>query len=302
MSEIAERVSLSGIFASYSRELSETFQATEQALKLPLERGEGREAVLRQFLEGTLPSRYGVGTGFVVNAAGIQSKHIDIVIYDALTCPVFRIGHDPKHDVYPVGGVYGTIEVKSTLTPAKFDEAWNNALSVKEVWKGYAESQRNAAVERPAPALLKANSSASSTIQDSTAHQRRIVLIPPVTACFAYRVQQDWGRPDGKGWQLTAIEKLEAYPWRHSLDLICVHDTGVLTQVFAPNMRSAQGQPEPTKEPQWMLAVGTAFDPFTLFYLHLLIWLSCLMPERIQLMNYFDAAVREREASGDISR
>ena len=84
-----------------------------EAIRHAGDRGQNRESDLREFLRTHLPSRYGVTKGEVVTKDGGHSHSADVVIYDAMNCPVLYSG---KTAVLPVEGVYGIIEVKSTLS------------------------------------------------------------------------------------------------------------------------------------------------------------------------------------------
>ena len=84
------------------------------------DKGENREEILMEFLEKHLPKRYGVTKGEVVTKDGKRSHAIDIIIYDALNCPVL---YSEKTSIVPIEGVYGIIEVKSSLSKAEFEDA-----------------------------------------------------------------------------------------------------------------------------------------------------------------------------------
>ena len=84
------------------------------------DKGENREEILREFLENHLPKRYGVTKGEVITKDGNRSHAIDIIIYDAVNCPVLYSG---KTSIVPIEGVYGIIEVKSSLSKAEFEDA-----------------------------------------------------------------------------------------------------------------------------------------------------------------------------------
>jgi hypothetical protein len=84
------------------------------------DRGENRESILRKFLEDHLPARYGFAKGQVINSSGEISHSADIIIYDRLSCPLFYAGQTA---ILPVEGVYGIIEVKSTLSKTTFLDA-----------------------------------------------------------------------------------------------------------------------------------------------------------------------------------
>src|SRR5258708_28234929 len=80
------------------------------------DKGENREDILRDFLKEHLPKRYGVVKGEIITSTGQRSHAVDIIVYDALNCPLLYSG---KTVVVPVEGVYGIIEVKSRLSKAE---------------------------------------------------------------------------------------------------------------------------------------------------------------------------------------
>lgn len=84
------------------------------------DKGENREEILREFLEKHLPTRYGVTKGEVITKDGNRSHAIDIIIYDAVNCPVLYSG---KTSIVPIEGVYGIIEAKSSLSKVEFEDA-----------------------------------------------------------------------------------------------------------------------------------------------------------------------------------
>jgi hypothetical protein len=97
-------------------------------------KGTLRETLLGEILQRFLPIHYGIGTGIVVNEAGIQSSQIDLVVFDRRVVPPFvRTG---ASDVYPWQSVVATIEVKSKLTTAKLRDAEANAMRLsREVFR-----------------------------------------------------------------------------------------------------------------------------------------------------------------------
>jgi len=106
--------------------LEELFRRIETTLSAQLhqagivehhgDRGENREEILSQFLSKHLPRRYGVAKGEVITKAGQRSHAIDLIIYDRINCPVLYSG---MTKILPVEGVYGIIEMKSTLSKAE---------------------------------------------------------------------------------------------------------------------------------------------------------------------------------------
>jgi hypothetical protein len=109
--------------------LDELFQRIEATLSARLneagfvqhsgDKGENREQVLMEFLSEHLPSRYGIAKGEVITKSGERSHSADLIIFDRATCPVLYSG---RTKIIPIEGVYGIIEVKSTLSKAEFDD------------------------------------------------------------------------------------------------------------------------------------------------------------------------------------
>jgi hypothetical protein len=98
----------------------------------PGELGTGREEVIRDFLRQHLPKRFGVSTGFVFDAHGKVSHQIDVIIYDAYSCPAFEAVGGKMF--FPCESVVAVGEVKSQLTSTKkVSEAFDNLRSVKEL-------------------------------------------------------------------------------------------------------------------------------------------------------------------------
>ena len=93
--------------------------------------GEANESVLRNLIKRFIPSRYGVGSGIVVDHAGRSSRQCDIIIYDPLLYPsLLALG---EVHLFPVDFVYGVIEVKTTLDVGKVKIALENIASVKRL-------------------------------------------------------------------------------------------------------------------------------------------------------------------------
>ncbi|MEX6151038.1 DUF6602 domain-containing protein [Providencia hangzhouensis] len=94
------------------------------------DKGENREEFLMDFLREHLPKRYGITKGEVITKDGIHSHAIDIIIYDAVNCPVLYAG---KTSILPIEGVYGIIEVKSSLSKVEFDDAAKKISEFKKL-------------------------------------------------------------------------------------------------------------------------------------------------------------------------
>lgn len=108
------------------------------------ERGRNDEAYLRQFLQRVLPSRFSLGTGFIVSSA-IEKKpscQNDIIISDQFwNSPLYN---ELAAKVYPVETVYAIIEVKGVLDrslrgrkikKSDLDSAFENIAYIRELAK-----------------------------------------------------------------------------------------------------------------------------------------------------------------------
>lgn len=94
------------------------------------DKGENREEFLINFLKKHLPSRYGVAKGEAITKDGSRTHAIDIIIYDAVNCPIL---YAEKTSILPIEGIYGIIEVKSSLSKAEFDDAAGKITSFKRL-------------------------------------------------------------------------------------------------------------------------------------------------------------------------
>lgn len=132
--------------------MAEDFKAAAQ-IKHDGSRGAVRESVLRSFLHERLPRKLAIGSGEIVSAARETSAQVDLVIYDALeTVPLL---FSDAVQVFPIEGVYGTIEVKSGLDKPELIKGLDNIESVKSIApRGVFQHRVGAMVSgmpRPAP-------------------------------------------------------------------------------------------------------------------------------------------------------
>ena len=95
------------------------------------DRGSVRERIVTKFLRPFLPPCYGLDSGEVFSADGVQSAQIDIVIYDAIFSTIlFR---DEEKCLFPAESVFGSIEVKSNLNSAELKTSIDNIGSLKRL-------------------------------------------------------------------------------------------------------------------------------------------------------------------------
>jgi hypothetical protein len=125
--------------SEYFRALQSIFQLEAKVLTSVLphlgERGRNDEERFRSFLSRVLPRKFSVGTGFVVcSKPGVPvSDQNDVVLVD-------EIDNSPLHRelsayVYPVEMVYGTIEVKASLTKADLIPICESIKKIREAGK-----------------------------------------------------------------------------------------------------------------------------------------------------------------------
>jgi hypothetical protein len=94
------------------------------------DRGENLETILSDVLRKRLPHRYGVVKGQVITSAGEASHSADLIIYDAIDCPVL---YTEQTAVVPVEGVYGIVELKSRLSKGELVDAMQKIASFKRL-------------------------------------------------------------------------------------------------------------------------------------------------------------------------
>jgi hypothetical protein len=88
---------------------------------------------VRRFLREHLPKRFDVGSGFVIDSLDNISKQTDVIIYDALNCPVYRASDVAA--IIPSDNVAAIVEVKSRLDKETMRQAFENIRAVKSLVK-----------------------------------------------------------------------------------------------------------------------------------------------------------------------
>jgi hypothetical protein len=117
------------------------------------ERGRANELALASVLERFLPDRWAVGTGLVVDRHDVQSRQMDIVIYERSDqAALFAQATELLH---PVETVIACIEVKTTVTKRDIERDFAAKRS------SLADLTPSAGFERPFLVLLAYNSEPS---------------------------------------------------------------------------------------------------------------------------------------------
>ncbi len=126
------------IFKQAARKLRQDFEELSTVPHGGLKGGEA-ERLVRDFLTAHLPRRFGVGSGFILDANDEVSSQTDVIIYDAFNCPVYRASDEAG--IFPSQNVVGVIEVKSVLDKQKLLDAAKKIHTVKQLAKIPAPEQ-----------------------------------------------------------------------------------------------------------------------------------------------------------------
>jgi len=140
-----------------------------QSIRHNASKGSVREGILAgEFLAKYLPGHVSLITGGeVLSAQGEVSTQQDLLVVDPRTPPLYA----RDYQVVPVECVYMVGEVKSRLTTAELEVAWNGAQSVKRMQKTAYRQPRHHVIIEPG---------------GMTAYGRRWSWYPTTAFLFAY--------------------------------------------------------------------------------------------------------------------
>jgi hypothetical protein len=126
------KVSRQTIFAQAARKLRQDFDELSVVPHNGL-KGNEAEKLVKVFLKEHLPKRFSVGSGFIIDRSDNVSKQTDVIIYDALNCPVYRASEDAA--IFPSDNVAAVVEVKSCLDKKQLILSFENILATKQLAK-----------------------------------------------------------------------------------------------------------------------------------------------------------------------
>lgn len=118
---------LDGLQARLEGEL----RGNRTAVTQPSARGEASEEDWLRILKDHLPQRYQADRAFVIDANGVCSEQIDIVIYDRQYSPFLYNQANQRY--VPAESVYGVLEVKQDLSREHVLYAGDKAASVRRL-------------------------------------------------------------------------------------------------------------------------------------------------------------------------
>ena len=127
--------------------------------------GANREDLVKQFLIGHLPKRFGVSTGLIVSHDDMFSSQADLVVVDDQNnAPLYP---ESSNKLWPVEAVYALIEVKTHLSPNDLQDAVCKGRKFKRLRREFCDNGSPRRIEdslfviwsfeSPTPQKLKAN-------------------------------------------------------------------------------------------------------------------------------------------------
>ena len=127
----SNRIELSGLFESTQKKMVGEFSAIREALDHGGTLGDETELAWRDFISRLLPTRYQVCDGFVLDAQGLRSDQIDIIVCDRhYSPPLFQAG---SVQYVPAEAVYAVFEVKQRIDRKTLRQACAKVSSVRRL-------------------------------------------------------------------------------------------------------------------------------------------------------------------------
>lgn len=102
--------------------------------------GQNKEKLVLELLERSLPSRYVVDSGLIVDSEGGHSHETDLLIADGLND--FSFFSKTFKSIWFVESVYAAIEIKSMLGSAELDDAIEKCRCFKKLKRKFDESTK----------------------------------------------------------------------------------------------------------------------------------------------------------------
>jgi hypothetical protein len=125
-------LSRNAIFQMAAQKLRQDFSALGVVPHSGL-KGDEAAKLVRDFLNDHLPKRFAAGSGFIIDRRDNVSRQTDVVIYDAMNCPVYRASE--AAGIFPADNVAAVVEVKSRLDHERLVEAAENIRAAKDLAK-----------------------------------------------------------------------------------------------------------------------------------------------------------------------
>jgi len=214
-----DRTEFSTLFDAAATELEVAFKRSSIG-KRPDEKGGPREDAFAEFLKDWVPESCGIANGYVVSTRREISRQVDVLLYRRATCPKFLTDKKTDRRLIPIEEVYGTIEVKSTLTKTEVEDALAKCTSVAAL--------TNSGRYDPEDARVQAAEVEKSSFRDDDLEWKEYrVRMPrprdikdrPFAAVLAYKMGKDYRFDD-----ITAsLERAKC-----DIDCVAVLDIGII--------------------------------------------------------------------------
>lgn len=128
-----EEITRNKLFESARKMLLAEFEKAKVEVPHYGERGSETELVVINWLNKHLPKRFSACGGFILDDNDKISPQTDVIIYDALNCPILR--YSEKNLIIPADNAAVAIEVKSNLTKEALVDASKKIKAVKSLGK-----------------------------------------------------------------------------------------------------------------------------------------------------------------------
>lgn len=128
-----EKPTKEALFESARKMMTAEFEKAKAEVPHYGERGAEVEQVLITWLNNQLPKRFAATSGFIMDDFDSISPQTDVIIYDALNCPILR--HSSKTLIIPSDHAAVAIEVKSNLTKQALSDGADKIAAIKSLPK-----------------------------------------------------------------------------------------------------------------------------------------------------------------------
>ena len=102
---------ISDLLVEAGKRLRAEFEFIRESNPHAGDKGEEVEQVLAAFLDDHMPKRFKSGSGILIDFDNKVSRQTDVIVYDALSSPVYRTGE--KTLILPYHTAAAVIEVKA---------------------------------------------------------------------------------------------------------------------------------------------------------------------------------------------
>ncbi len=148
------------LLTNAGRQLRADFEHVRATMPHPGVKGAEVEQILRTFLDRHLPQRFRSGTGLIIDSENSLSNEMDIVVYDALSSPLYRFSE--RAQIIPADSVASVVQVKSAMNKRELEDAYRNIASCKKLRKRPLSDIDRRATGSPLWPLLRTLASSST--------------------------------------------------------------------------------------------------------------------------------------------